>query len=149
MKARRLILLGMLVLAAVMPLSQARASYGYTSGIEVRQVSDFYEPLAPFGYWTEVPRYGWCWYPTNVEQGWRPYINGNWVWSDGGWYWASEEPWAWATYHYGRWVWDPYYGWLWVPGLESAPAWVAWREGGDYVGWAPLPRNAISGRAPM
>ena len=30
-------------------------------------------------------------------------------------------------------------GWLWVPGREWGPAWVSWRTGGDYVGWAPLP----------
>jgi hypothetical protein len=26
-----------------------------------------------------------------------------------------------------------------VPGREWGPAWVSWRTGGDYVGWAPLP----------
>ena len=26
-----------------------------------------------------------------------------------------------------------------MPGYEWAPAWVSWRTGGDYVGWAPLP----------
>ena len=30
------------------------------------------------------------------------------------------------------------YGWVWVPGYEWGPAWVSWRTGGDYVGWAPL-----------
>jgi hypothetical protein len=33
-------------------------------------------------------------------------------------------------------------GWVWVPGDEWAPAWVSWRKGGDYVGWAPLPPEA-------
>ena len=30
---------------------------------------------------------------------------------------------------------------LWFPGddLDWGPAWVSWRTGGDYVGWAPLP----------
>src|SRR5204862_3154686 len=55
-----------------------------------------------------------------------------------GWTWASYEPYGWATYHYGRWVLDPYYGWVWVPGTVWAPAWVAWRESPDYIGWAPL-----------
>jgi len=66
-------------------------------------------------------------------------VEGQWVHSDYGWYWQSEEPWAWATYHYGRWVLDNYYGWVWVPDVEWAPSWVAWREGGGYIGWAPLP----------
>ncbi len=30
-------------------------------------------------------------------------------------------------------------GWFWVPGDEWAPAWVDWRYGDDYIGWAPLP----------
>ncbi len=33
-------------------------------------------------------------------------------------------------------------GWVWVPGDEWAPAWVSWRKGNDYVGWAPLPPEA-------
>jgi hypothetical protein len=40
------------------------------------------------------------------------------------------------------------YGWVWVPGrdadLEWGPAWVSWRTGGDYVGWAPLPPETIA-----
>src|SRR5262249_44023310 len=34
------------------------------------------------------------------------------------------------------------YGWIWVPRTEWAPAWVAWRSGAGYVGWAPLPPSA-------
>ena len=30
-------------------------------------------------------------------------------------------------------------GWFWVPGNRWAPAWVAWRQEDDYLGWAPLP----------
>src|SRR5262249_49228579 len=29
--------------------------------------------------------------------------------------------------------------WVWVPAVQWAPAWVTWREGGGYIGWAPLP----------
>src|SRR5436190_6022006 len=30
---------------------------------------------------------------------------------------------------------------VWLPGtdLDWGPAWVSWRTGGDYIGWAPLP----------
>ena len=124
---------------------QALADYGYATSFEVRDARDFYEPLASFGRWVQVDPYGWCWYPAYVDSDWRPYTTGYWLWTDGGWYWMSEEPWAWATYHYGRWVWDSYYGWLWVPGVEWAPAWVSWREGGDYIGWAPLPPSCDFG----
>ena len=70
----------------------------------------------------------------------RPYnTGGHWVWTDEyGWMWASEYAWGWAPFHYGRWVFDDYYGWMWVPGYEWSPAWVEWRTGGDYFGWAPL-----------
>jgi hypothetical protein len=65
--------------------------------------------------------------------------------TDSGWYWVSTEQWGWATYHYGRWDYDSYYGWVWVPGTEWAPSWVEWRQGDDYVGWAPLPPGGYYG----
>ena len=34
--------------------------------------------------------------------------------------------------------------WVWVPGVEWAPAWVTWRVGGGYIGWAPLPPHHVS-----
>jgi hypothetical protein len=33
-------------------------------------------------------------------------------------------------------------GWVWVPGTRWAPAWVSWRSGDGYYGWAPLPPDA-------
>src|SRR6267143_1539357 len=99
----------------------------------------FYDDLAPYGRWVYSTRPGWVWSPYNVQAGWRPYVLGHWVFTDYGWTWASDEQWGWAVYHYGRWHQDPSYGWVWVPGTEWGPAWVAWHEGGGYVGWAPLP----------
>jgi hypothetical protein len=110
--------------------------------IVVRTERDFYEPLTPYGEWIVVGSYGRCWRPARVRAEWRPYANGYWQRTDAGWYWVSDEPWAWATYHYGRWELTAQFGWLWVPQTEWAPAWVAWREGGGYVGWAPLPPSA-------
>ena len=105
-------------------------------------VSYFYDALAPYGRWVEVPAYGWCWSPDDIALGWRPYSDGEWVYTDFGWTWISSEPWGWAAFHYGRWALDPSDGWVWVPGVVWAPAWVAWRESGDWVGWAPLPPSA-------
>lgn len=122
-------------------LQRASAEVAYSTGVEIRETSDFYDPLAAYGNWVQVGSYGGCWYPASVSDDWRPYTNGSWLSTDSGWYWTSKEPWAWATYHYGRWVWDTNYGWLWQPGTEWAPAWVSWREGDDYIGWAPLPPN--------
>jgi len=101
--------------------------------------SMFYEGLAPYGSWLEVNGCGYCWQPTISIAGWRPYLDGCWVWSSFGWAWQTNEPFGWAAYHYGRWVNLSGYGWIWVPGSEWAPAWVAWRQSSDCVGWAPLP----------
>ena len=101
-------------------------------------VTTFYEDLSPYGRWVEVGNYGRCWYPNGVERTWRPYTVGHWVHTDYGLTWVSEEHWGYATYHYGRWFEDSRYGWVWIPGSTWAPAWVAWRSGGGYVGWAPL-----------
>lgn len=106
--------------------------------VVIQSENDFYEPLATYGRWVVISSYGRCWVPARVEAGWRPYSNGYWQRTDAGWYWASDEPWGWATYHYGRWDFHPQYGWVWVPQTQWAPAWVSWREGGGYVGWAPL-----------
>ena len=103
-------------------------------------LSVFYTSLSPYGEWVQVQPYGWVWAPENVDYSWRPYTVGQWSWVEPyGWTWVSEEPWGWATYHYGRWAYVDDYGWVWVPGTAWAPAWVAFRYGDPWVGWAPLP----------
>jgi len=100
--------------------------------------NDFYENLAPYGQWIEDPQYGYVWSP-NEDASFRPYYsNGHWVMTDYGNTWVSDYPWGWACFHYGRWTYDPYYGWLWIPGSNWGPAWVSWRYGEGYYGWAPL-----------
>ena len=104
----------------------------------------FYRKLDPYGDWMETGDYGYVFQPRQAAQSrdWRPYTNGHWVYTDAGWTWISDEQFGWATYHYGRWVRLKSTGWVWVPGEEWAPAWVSWRKGNDYVGWAPLPPEA-------
>lgn len=99
----------------------------------------FYDELSPHGRWVEYPGHGFVWIP-NAGPDFRPYSsNGHWVYSeDYEWTWVSDYDWGWAPFHYGRWDSDPSYGWYWVPGYEWSPAWVAWRDGGDYYGWAPI-----------
>src|ERR1044072_8330967 len=101
----------------------------------------FYDNLGDGGSWVEVADYGYCWQPTVAlsNRGWRPYSDGYWAYTDVGWTWVSYEDFGWATYHYGRWMRLRERGWVWVPGRDWGPAWVSWRTGGDYVGWAPLP----------
>ena len=103
------------------------------------EVEMFYDDLAPHGTWVRVEGPGWVWHPRGVPAGWRPYVDGRWIYTDYGWTWVSDESWGWAAYHYGRWHHAPRYGWVWVPGTEWGPAWVTWHAGGDWVGWAPLP----------
>lgn len=126
----------LLLLATVVILgwtvSEANVSFGV-----------FYSSLGSYGEWISIGTGSYAWRPAQVGVGWRPYVDGRWIWTDDGWYWATDEPWGWATYHYGRWYDDDYYGWVWVPGYDWAPAWVEWRYGGDYIGWAPLGPYAI------
>ena len=102
-------------------------------------VDAFYGELAPYGQWTNYPGYGNAWIP-NAGPDFQPYATGgHWVMTEYGNTWVSDYDWGWAPFHYGRWLYDPGYGgWLWLPDTEWAPAWVSWRSGGGYYGWAPL-----------
>ena len=59
-------------------------------------VNDYnvYDNLAPYGYWNELPDYGWCWQPYS----WVGY---------------SAYPWAWLGF--GYWWSCPGRGWCWSP----------------------------------
>jgi hypothetical protein len=105
---------------------------------EPQVVECFHRELGDEGTWERQEPYGEVWEPP-VPEDWRPYTDGYWADTDQGWGWVANEPWGWAVFHYGRWVYGPKHRWLWVPGTRWAPAWVAWRTGGGYVGWAPLP----------
>ena len=117
------------------------AQYADQYNDEDRNVSyqTFYDELSPHGRWIDYPGQGYVWVP-EVSEDFRPYSsNGHWVWTDNyEWMWVSDYDWGWAPFHYGRWDQDANFGWYWVPGYEWSPAWVAWRDGGDYYGWAPI-----------
>jgi hypothetical protein len=129
------ILLAVAMLALVFPaVRQAEARTDIS-------IDFFYDNLSDGGNWIEAGDYGYCWQPSVAvsNTSWRPYSDGYWAYTDVGWTWVSYEDFGWATYHYGRWMRLRGRGWVWVPGREWGPAWVSWRTGGDYVGWAPLP----------
>jgi hypothetical protein len=129
------ILLAVTMLTLVLPaLRQAEARTDVS-------IDFFYDNLGDGGNWIEAGDYGYCWQPSVAvsNTSWRPYSDGYWAYTDVGWTWVSYEDFGWATYHYGRWMRLRGRGWVWVPGREWGPAWVSWRTGGDYVGWAPLP----------
>jgi len=153
---RPLGLLGILALLAALASGCATSSADYSVGGSVTsrtydRVEEangpvdfdvFYDQLSPYGHWFTYGSYGWCWSPYDTPFGWRPYSVGSWTETDAGWTWVSDEPFGWATYHYGRWIFDDDYGWVWIPDTEWAPAWVAWRQSDDWIGWAPLPPGA-------
>jgi hypothetical protein len=133
-------------LAALALLLPATAQVSKAVDVSV----DFFYNNLSGGSWIEVADYGYCWQPDIVvsNAGWRPYSDGYWAYTDLGWTWVSYEDFGWACYHYGRWARLTDYGWVWVPGrdedLEWGPAWVSWRTGSEYVGWAPLPPARIA-----
>jgi hypothetical protein len=123
----------------------------------------FYSALQNQGDWFGTDKYGYVFQPraAAADPNWRPYADGYWSFTDEGWTWISYEDFGWATYHYGRWAKLSEVGWVWVPGFEWAPAWVSWRTSpdysedapevadqsvdpdSDYIGWAPLPPEAM------
>jgi hypothetical protein len=124
----------LLASAAVAP---AQAQFNLSIGIGF---DNFHSRLAPYGRWSNHPRWGEVWHPTRVGRDFRPYYNGHWVNTrEYGWMWDSDESWGDVTYHYGRWVRDPREGWLWVPGYVWGPSWVVWRSGGGNICWFPMP----------
>ncbi|AQG79599.1 DUF6600 domain-containing protein [Spirosoma montaniterrae] len=99
---------------------------------------NFRDELSQYGQWVQTPEYGMVWMP-NVEPGFQPYAtNGRWVVTEYGNTWVSDYAWGRTPFHYGRWYLDRFGRWAWVPGTEWGPAWVSWRSGGGYYGWAPL-----------
>jgi hypothetical protein len=106
----------------------------------------FYDELKDQGEWVDYGDHGPVWYPTKVEENWRPYVDGRWTPSEEGYVFETQEPWGYATYHYGNWMPTQEYGWVWVPGRTWYPNTVSWRTSPEsvdpdasYIGWAPIP----------
>jgi hypothetical protein len=102
-------------------------------------LQSFYDELSPYGQWIKDPQYGYVWRPDVDQEEFRPYYtNGRWAMTEYGNTWVSNYDWGWAPFHYGRWVYNRYNNWVWIPDTVWGPAWVSWRSGGGYYGWAPL-----------
>ncbi|HVU52209.1 MAG TPA: DUF6600 domain-containing protein [Polyangia bacterium] len=124
----------------------------YDDGYEPTAYKSFEAALAPYGTWAETKPLGRVWFPSSREVGSRfvPYAtNGQWVRTEYGWTWISGWAWGWAPFHYGRWAVLPGRGWGWIPGTLWSPAWVAWRQGRNFVAWAPLPPEGMSLGRPL
>jgi hypothetical protein len=119
---------------------------GYDDGYGPKAYAQFEAALAPFGTWINDAALGRVWIPSIdlVGPTFFPYATqGKWVLTEYGWTWDTDWDWGWAPFHYGRWTTLKGHGWVWVPGTLWGPAWVAWRTGRHYVGWAPLPPRGI------
>jgi Family of unknown function (DUF6600)/FecR protein len=104
------------------------------------EVQPYAATFSSYGYWQNVPTYGYVWYP-HVHPGWRPYYYGRWNhYRPWGWTWVGSDPWAWPTHHYGRWGFNAG-AWFWIPGRVWGPAWVSWAYAPSYVSWCPLGWN--------
>lgn len=125
-------LLALVATSVVLP-EKVKAQVGVSISYQT-----FYDELSPYGRWINYANYGSVWVP-DAGPDFQPYAtNGHWVITEYGNTWVSDYDWGWAPFHYGRWLYDDLYGWVWVPGTEWGPAWVSWRSGGGYYGWAPL-----------
>ncbi|WP_199562752.1 DUF6600 domain-containing protein [Pedobacter chinensis] len=110
---------------------------GYSTGNISLQT--FYDELSPYGTWIQDPQYGYVWRPDVDQNEFRPYYtNGRWAMTEYGNTWVSNYDWGWAPFHYGRWVINSYRQWIWLPDTVWGPAWVDWRSGDGYYGWAPM-----------
>ena len=110
---------------------------GYNTGNVSLQT--FYDELSPYGTWIQDPQYGYVWRPDVDQNEFRPYYtNGRWAMTEYGNTWVSNYDWGWAPFHYGRWVLNSYRQWIWLPDTNWGPAWVDWRSGDGYYGWAPM-----------
>ncbi|HEX9253191.1 MAG TPA: DUF6600 domain-containing protein [Ignavibacteriaceae bacterium] len=132
-----------LIIAAVLIVFSLSASADANANYAKRVGGYFYTSLSPYGTWIEIGFGTPVWRPTLMKRNWSPYSQGQWIYTNYGWYWNSYEPFGDVVYHYGRWYYDDYYGWIWIPDYEWAPAWVEWRYDDDYIGWAPLSPYAV------
>ena len=124
----------------------------YDDGYDPQAAAQFEETLAPYGTWVDDDVYGRVWQPSGevVGDDFSPYATaGHWLMTEYGWTWISDYDWGWAPFHYGRWLAVAERGWCWMPGTLWGPAWVSWRAGGGYVGWAPLAPRRMSVGSPL
>ena len=71
------------------------------------------------GSWYDVPGQGQVWQPTvAMDANFDPYGYGSWVWSPGGYAWASGYNWGWTPFRCGNWSFWNGFGWGWAPGVN-------------------------------
>jgi len=100
--------------------------------------------LAPHGEWGKDENKKWAFTPHAAKNaGWRPYQNGQWKYTDWGWFWDTSEPFAFACYHYGYWTRSPDGVWRWHPGSRWEASLLEWRVTAETYGWRPRITDAM------
>ena len=132
-----------LLVCAILPTTvagPAQAAPAAAIQAQAPSLDEFKAVLSGYGQYIYSERYGEVWKPSVVPAGWHPYPVCRWVY-DRNFGWTYDDPSIWGKiiHHYGRWASDGSNGWVWIPGTQWSPAWVIWRGGGDWTGWAPTP----------
>jgi hypothetical protein len=139
-------------IGTMLAYDQAIHDRTYDDGYDATAHLQFEAELARHGTWVDTTELGRVWIPSTVETGsdfWPYRTGGHWVLTEYGWTWSSDWTWGRIAFHYGRWAYLPKRGWCWVAGTLWGPAWVAWRQGKQYLAWAPLPPKGMNLARPL
>jgi len=88
-----------LIMVAVLIVFGLSANADANTNYSNRVDGYFYTSLSPYGTWIEIGYGTPVWRPTIVRKTWSPYYQGEWVYTDYGWYWNSYEPFGEIVYH--------------------------------------------------
>lgn len=95
------------------PANPPEPDNGYATSPADNADSDYYSQLSPYGTWTYVAGYGWCWqaYP-----------------------WLATTYYPWGVLGYGYWGYWPSRGWCWIPRSHYGYAYRGAYVGNHFVG---------------
>jgi hypothetical protein len=124
---RALIYAGALLLGAVIPFTERTKT----------DFDTFLRLLNPYGHWVKQSNV-WFYEPF---QPYIPLTEGQWIYTDFGWYWNGTRPFSWATDHYGAWKLGQDNVWRWKPDPDWQPAKVEWRGTSEFIGWRATSMN--------
>lgn len=124
---RTLILAGTLLCGAVTPFTERTKT----------DFDTFLQLLNPYGHWVKQEAV-WLYEPFDS---YTPMTDGQWIYTDFGWYFQGKRPFSWATDHYGVWILGADNVWRWKPdGIWQASK-VEWRGTPKMIGWRPTTFN--------
>ena len=120
--------------------------FGAIAPFTERGVIDFdalLDLVNPYGCWVENPSTHLYVYQPFAPSDWIPLVDGQWIYSDYGWFWKGNEPHQWATSHWGYWKRNSDGVWGWIPSSEWHTNPVDWRGTKTHIGWRSSPLNKM------